>query len=404
VNREIQLFSYLVLLDIATVVMVARKPWRRLLALSFIGTVVLYIGWDSEFYNRSQLGVTLTFATLFFVIFAIAPLIAQKPDHEAGPFTAIPLFLAFVNAGVYFLQVYAMFEEIDKHSMAWFALGLAAVYILLSRQASARFPDPENAQKLHFLHLAVAIAFITIAIPIRLDGHWITIGWLVQAFVLLWLGDRIRSTFLSGFAIAALVLGVLRLLTKMDDFTVATLIFNTRFATFAVAVAVLGATAWYGMRRGDEIGRQGAAIAVVALNALALVALTREVSDYFDRARLAASPVRGPNNADNWAAQRGLAIAEGFTYSALWMAYGALLMIVGFWRRSAFVRWQALVLIAATTVKVFVYDVSQLDRGYRIVSFIVLGVLLLAISFVYQRDWLKLSGGPKKTERTIPDA
>jgi len=48
-------------------------------------------------------------------------------------------------------------------------------------------------------------------------------------------------------------------------------------------------------------------------------------------------------------------------------------------------------------VKVFVYDVSQLDRGYRIVSFIVLGVLLLAISFVYQRGWLQLSV-PKKSE------
>jgi uncharacterized membrane protein len=48
-------------------------------------------------------------------------------------------------------------------------------------------------------------------------------------------------------------------------------------------------------------------------------------------------------------------------------------------------------LIAATIGKVFVYDVSELDRGYRIVSFIVLGVLLLTISFVYQRDWLQLS-------------
>jgi uncharacterized membrane protein len=73
------------------------------------------------------------------------------------------------------------------------------------------------------------------------------------------------------------------------------------------------------------------------------------------------------------------------------MAYGAMLMVVGFLRRSAFVRWQALLLIAVTIAKVFIYDVSQLDRGYRIVSFIVLGVLLLAISFVYQRDWLQLS-------------
>jgi uncharacterized membrane protein len=84
-------------------------------------------------------------------------------------------------------------------------------------------------------------------------------------------------------------------------------------------------------------------------------------------------------------------IARDFTYSALWMAYGATLMVIGFWRRSALVRWQALVLIAFTIGKVFLYDVSELDRGYRIVSFMVLGALLLAISFVYQRDWLRLS-------------
>jgi uncharacterized membrane protein len=86
-----------------------------------------------------------------------------------------------------------------------------------------------------------------------------------------------------------------------------------------------------------------------------------------------------------------IAIAEDFSYSALWMGYGALLMVIGFWRKSAFFRWQALFLIAATIVKVFIYDVSQLDRAYRILSFMILGLLLLAVSFVYQKDWLKLS-------------
>jgi uncharacterized membrane protein len=72
------------------------------------------------------------------------------------------------------------------------------------------------------------------------------------------------------------------------------------------------------------------------------------------------------------------------------MAYGAMLMIIGFWRASAFVRWQALVLIALTIVKVFIYDTSELDQVYRILSFVVLGALLLTISFAYQREWIKL--------------
>ena len=244
-----------------------------------------------------------------------------------------------------------------------------------------------------------SIASCTIAIPIRLDGHWITIGWLVEAAVLLWLSDRIRSAFLSLFAVGALALGIFRLLA-FDNFNAQTLLFNPRLATYAVAIAVLAATAYFGKKRNDEWGLRGAAVAVVALNVLALVALSLEVSDFYARQMAAARPDYHAGRYARYDAAaayhtRSIQIAEDFTYSALWMAYGALLMMVGFWRRSSFVRWQALVLIAVTIVKVFVYDVSQLDRGYRIVSFIVLGVLLLAISFVYQRGWLQLSTSRK---------
>ena len=401
-NREVALFSYVALLDLATLFLVMFKPWRRLLVMSYAGTLLLYIGWYSTFYTRSQLGLTLVFATLFFAIFAIAPLITLQPHDEAPVFASIPAILAFVNAVVYFLQAYAMIEEVDKARMAWFALGLAAVYIFLSRQVQTRQVHtrkitPGATPVLHFLHLAVALGFITVAIPIRLDAHWITIGWFVEAGILLWVADRIKSELLNVFALAALALGVVRLLA-IDNFHTTQLMFNVRMATYAVAVAVLGAVAWYAARRTDEAGRAVAAVALVALNLLALIALSHEVADYYARQMTAVRPPynRGtPAYGNEW---RRIEIERDFTYSALWMAYGAMLMVVGFVRRSAFVRWQSLLLIAATIVKVFVYDVSQLDRGYRIVSFIVLGALLLAISFVYQRDWLQLSARKAKAD------
>ncbi len=388
-NRELELFSYLALLDLATLALVIFKPWRRLLLLSFLGTLALYLAWYAEFYNRSQLRLTLGFATLFFAIFAIAPLVGRATS-DSGVFSTVPHFIAFLNAGVYFLQVYDMLESVDKTATAWFALALAAVYIFLSRQAQARRQEPIGKQALHFLHLALAIGFITIAVPIRLNGHWVTMGWFVEAAVLLWVADRIKSEFLNVFALSALILGVARLLL-IDNFAPTQLLFNWRMAVFAVAIVVLGLVAWYGSRRSDELARQIAAVAVVALNILALIALSREVSDYYSRQIAVVNLTPGewvPGGISN---TRSIEIARDFTFSALWMAYGAMLMIVGFWRRSAFVRWQALLLIAITIGKVFTYDVSQLDRAYRIISFIILGVLLLTISFVYQRDWLKLS-------------
>jgi uncharacterized membrane protein len=38
-----------------------------------------------------------------------------------------------------------------------------------------------------------------------------------------------------------------------------------------------------------------------------------------------------------------------------------------------------------TTLKVFLFDLSSLDKVYRIISFIVLGAILLAVSFLYQQ-------------------
>ena len=398
-NREVALFTYVVLLDAGALALVILKPWRRLLLLSYTGTLLLYVGWYSSFYDVTQVRMTVGFATLFFAIFAVAPLLA-RPAQKGWLSDSVPPLVAVVNAAGYFLEIYVIFEEIGTKDTAWFALALAALYIFLSRQTRARAGSPEAARIVDLLHLALAIGFITVAIPIRLDAHWITVGWFVEVAVLLWVADRIHSELLNVFAIGALVLGVGRLLL-IDNFYVTRPIFNTRMATYSVAIAVLGAVAWYGSRRKDEAARTVAALCVVALNLLALRGLSLEVSSYYAQEMTRVRPRAIQWNRDdlidvsNWHHAK---IARDFTYSALWMAYGAMLMVVGFWRRSAFVRWQALVLIAFTIGKVFLYDVSELDRGYRILSFIVLGVLLLAISFMYQRDWLKLSSRNESKE------
>ena len=394
-NREVALFAYVVVLDLCALALVILKPWRRLLLLSYFGTLGLYIGWYSSFYDVTQVRMTVGFATLFFAIFAIAPLLAQ-PAAKGWMSDSVPPLVAVVNAAGYFLQIYIMFEEVGTKDTAWFALALAALYIFLSRQARGRADNPEAAKIVDLLHLALAIGFITVAIPIRLDAHWITMGWFVEAAVLLWVADRIHSELLNVFVVGALLLGVGRLLL-IDNFSITRPLFNNRMATYGVAVAVLGAVAWYASRRTDETGRTAAAVSVVALNLLALIALSREVADYYSQQLTSFRP-QGQWDPSAWTEWQHVKIARDFTYSALWMAYGAMLMVVGFWRRSAFVRWQALVLIAFTIGKVFLYDVSELDRGYRIVSFIVLGALLLAISFVYQRDWLRLSGRDNSAE------
>ena len=47
-------------------------------------------------------------------------------------------------------------------------------------------------------------------------------------------------------------------------------------------------------------------------------------------------------------------------------------------------------------LKVFVVDLSSLDRAYRIASFLVLGVALLVVSFWYQKRTADAQSGEEE--------
>jgi uncharacterized membrane protein len=293
-----------------------------------------------------------------------------------------------MNACAFFLALYRMYED-ETATLTWYALGLAAVYLGIGTAFKRRFPQ-RDSRFLNLLHVAIAIGFITIAIPLKLEAEWITIGWLIESAALLWVSVTVKADFLRYLAVVALALGIGRLLL-IDRFHTETLILNPRFATYLVAVGVLAGIILFGKEHASERERPFLQLATIFLNLLSLIALTLEVSDYFDRQRtLAYHP--GFNYGYAYAANFAqLRLERDFSYSAIWLLYGVVLMAVGFARKSSFVRWQSLVLIAFTIAKVFLYDVSALDKGFRILSFVALGAVLLGISFVYQRDWLKLS-------------
>jgi uncharacterized membrane protein len=85
-----------------------------------------------------------------------------------------------------------------------------------------------------------------------------------------------------------------------------------------------------------------------------------------------------------------------------WFLEAAVLMAIGFWRDSPELRWGSLLLLCAAVVKAFAYDVWQLDLAYRTLSFIGLGILLLVISFAYQRYGFSLLAKSGKEPSPLP--
>jgi|GEM_PF-3593183 len=76
---------------------------------------------------------------------------------------------------------------------------------------------------------------------------------------------------------------------------------------------------------------------------------------------------------------------QDYWISIGWAIFSALLLLIGFSVRNRDLRYQGLILIGLTILKVFLYDTRELDTLYRTGSFMVLGVILLSLSFIYNK-------------------
>jgi uncharacterized membrane protein len=159
-----------------------------------------------------------------------------------------------------------------------------------------------------------------------------------------------------------------------------TAFFNLRFATELAGILALGFAAYISTRAMATSPANSAAIfpnwqqlaaaSTISLNLVALIAGVREIQTPFHPAYTYSSESN---------------LQSALSISSFFMLYGAGLLAVGFWKHSEFLRWQALILIVIAILKTFLYDVRSLSQGYRVASFLGLGVLLLGISFFYVR-------------------
>jgi uncharacterized membrane protein len=365
-NHEVVLFSYLIVLGAAMLAIARVRDWKTLPPIQFLSTLVYFWGWYSDFYRDDELLVTIFFATLFFLLFATLPVVRS---HREGELSTIESGIVLVNALAYLAALRTMLWPAHRWALTLAVVVLAAGHLAVERALPEK--KGSSSRIVRVLFAGLALTFVTLAVPIRLDGRWITIAWAIEGMLLIWSGLRIQLSALrtAGFVLFATAAGRLALI----PIPATQFLWNARFATFAVVVACF--TAAYAFMKNSGVTLDATestmfAVLGIGANVYAVVAFSLEVWDVFGRI--------GSLDID-----RGL--AQQLALSTLWLLYALGLMVAGMQRKSASVRWQALALLAVVIVKVFLFDLSSLDRFYRIMSFLLLGVVLLLISFFYQR-------------------
>jgi uncharacterized membrane protein len=83
---------------------------------------------------------------------------------------------------------------------------------------------------------------------------------------------------------------------------------------------------------------------------------------------------------------------EGLAVTLLWLLTAVLIFILGVYRKSVPLRMTAILLIALTLLKLLILDSTSFSPVQKIISYVVLGVLLLVVSFFYQKFKKQLFG------------
>ncbi len=373
------LFTYILFLDLGVLALAYFKNWRVLNLLAFFFTQLIFVGWNLSFYNSTKLWRTEFWLTVFFLLFAVMSFLYNITHQQKTTFRDLSLIT--LNGGCYFLWTYGLLESRYSDYLGFYAVLMAAAYVVLGSVAYRRAQEDSY---LFLVFLGLGLTCLTVAIPIQLKQNWITVGWSVEAAVLTWVGFHLDSSKTRRAALLIVAMVVFRLLFLDSSFSGAfgegfTFLFNKRGMAFSAAILSLFAMAYLYHRNREnlaDIERWLIGGLFIGANLLVLFFLTTEISSSFEAAYYQAS---------DYQLKRDIRSRMQLSISALWGFYSIVLVTVGILRRLQPLRVLAILLFAATILKVFLVDLGEMEKIYRIIASIGLGVILLAVSMMYQR-------------------
>jgi uncharacterized membrane protein len=243
------------------------------------------------------------------------------------------------------------------------SVALAALYLILGLAALRETPaDRPQVRTL----LGLAAVFLTLAIPVQLGLHGITLAWAAEGVLLLALGLRLGSALARAGGYAVIVLAAARLFARhlpLHPGVPFTPVLNPAFGTWA-AVILAVAVAFLRVRRARPPtafdGAMGTVLATLALG-LSFVLSTAETREVFQGR------------------------ARQLSLSVLWTLFATALLAGGLGLRSLPLFYSAYGLFAFTAMKVVVVDLATMATVYRMLSFLALALLLMAGAYLNLR-------------------
>ncbi|MGV3640083.1 MAG: DUF2339 domain-containing protein, partial [Adhaeribacter sp.] len=207
------LFTYILILNGGMLVLAYLKDWKILNWIAYVFTLILYGGWLSTRVlgvPQAPLAGALVFGTLYYGVFFAMNIVNNLKERK--PFAAADISILLSNTFLYYASGMLVLAEVRQGFYQGLFTVLLAVFNFVFAYGLLRSQRADR--NLVYLLLGLVVTFASLAVPVQLEGNYITMFWALEAVLLLWL--YLKSDLKLLFLSAALVLGLMTVSLVMD--------------------------------------------------------------------------------------------------------------------------------------------------------------------------------------------
>jgi len=185
-GNHVVLFSYYGVLNLAILAIAWFKAWRPLNVVGFLFTFLIGTAWGVLRYEPRLFASTEPFLMAFFVLYVVIAVLFSLRQR--------PVLNGYVDGTLVFgvpVVAFALQSALvhDRpFAMAHSALAASGLYLVVAWLLHRG--KRETQRLLVEAFMALGVAFLTLAVPLALDGRWSAATWALEGAALVWVGCR----------------------------------------------------------------------------------------------------------------------------------------------------------------------------------------------------------------------
>lgn len=375
------LLSYMAVLNFGILAISTFRNWNLLIYLGLILNWSIFSAWHTFDYSSSKFWFTFICTQIYFVQYSLIAFGYSLKNAEV--ISARRYYLTTLNILFALSNSYALISS--KFSLPWLSL-VTLFYILVYLSIAQKLVQKckENLNSL-FIIISQIIILLALTIPIITSDHWVSCGWALLSAGMIWFALKInyKKLLYMGIGLFLLSYGYLWI-NYVESFGWSPIyadfenFYDTFFERMIALISVLGSGFFIYKKSNSQHPVLKVFIGGLVLFYVFLFS-NIELASYFNE------------------------FYRNATFAALsvwWSIFSIALMVVGFIKKSKIFRRLSIFLFSITILKVFFFDMSQISTPYRIISFIILGILLIGASYLYYKYKDRLLGSEHETTST----